>query len=222
MSETKMITIPKITRDKLKDISKKFDRLNTGNTEDTFWLAGASTGGYEWSQIDFGITKSGQFVSCTQSGCSCYGPEQPTADGTHELDETLQFEESDYDPHVEDAVTELKQTTNTIYKVLNDKKVTPKEVIELPNAEVRRAVIEIVGYDKLTKHALIKDESEVDGRLMVIKLPEDEDLTLLHVKDPSTTREYFLRVPPKMKTAREARAWTFGFEAEDFEMDKET
>lgn len=44
---------------------------------------------------------------------------------------------------------------------------------------------------------------------------EDPTARFVHVKDPSTNREYALRVPPTMKTAQEAVAWTFGFEGND-------
>jgi hypothetical protein len=35
-------------------------------------------------------------------------------------------------------------------------------------------------------------------------------------------RKYFLRVPPTMRTAREAVAWTFGLRPEDYHPKKET
>lgn len=224
MSETKeMVTIPKDTLRKLKGISKKLSKLNTGAVGDDFWIASGGGGGYEWSQFDIGINKRGQLLTCNQSGCSCYGPEEPEDDKPTDFTPTSEVSfENGYDGEHKEAVEELTPIVDTLYKVLNSETVTPQEVIGLPNAEVRRAVIELVGYDKLTENALVKDESDTDGRLMVIKLEDDEDLTLLHVKDPSTTREYFLRVPPKMKTAKEARAWTFGFEANDFDLEVET
>ncbi len=221
MSGTKTVVIPEPTIRKLKNIAGKFKNLNTGAVGDEFWIGTGGGGGYDWVQFDIGVNKDKELITCSQAGCSCYGPEEPTADVTYELKGSIEFEEG-YDGEKGEAVEDLIKTTDTLYKVLNSKEVSPQEIIGLPNAEIRRAVIELVGYEKLTEHAEVKDESEVDGTLMVIKLQDDEDLTLLHVKDPSTTREYFLRVPPKMKTARQARAWTFGFEAEEFVLDKET
>lgn len=221
MSETKQVMIPKDTIRKLKNIAKKFSKLNTGAIGDDFWIATGGGGGYEWSQFDIGINKKGELLTCEQSGCSCNGPDEPWDNSPQPLDGEVTFEDG-YDNQQSEAVEDLIPTVDTLYKVLNSKAVTPQEIIGLPNAEVRRAVIELVGYEKLTDGALVKDESEVDGRLLVIKLQDDEDLNLLHVKDPSTTREYFLRVPPNMKTARQARAWTFGFEADEFELAKES
>lgn len=221
MSETKMVVIPKETVRKLKNIATKFKKLNTGAVGDEFWIGTGGGGGYEWAQFDIGVNKSKQLITCSQSGCSCNGPEEPTADQTHELTGAIEFEEG-YDGEVGESVDDLIKTTDTLYKVLNNRDASPQEIIGLPNAEVRRAVIELVGYEKIVSEAKTLDESEVDGTLLEIPLQEDENIVLLHVKDPSTTREYFLRVPPKMKTARQARAWTFGFEAEDFELAKET
>ena len=221
MSETKKVVIPKETVRKLKNIAAKFKKLNTGAIGDEFWLATGSGGDYEWSQFDIGITKDKKLITCSQSGCSCNGPDEPTADEHLELTGEITFEDG-YDGEYSEAIEDLIPTVDTLYKALNDKDVSPKEIIGLPNAEVRRAVVELVGYDKIVSEAKTLDESETDGKLLRIPLKEDEDIVLVHVKDPSTDREYFLRVPPKMKTAREARAWTFGFDAEDFVMEKES
>lgn len=223
MSETKMVVIPKDTIRKLKNISTKLAKLNVGSVGDDFWLASGTgdSGGYDWSQFDIGVTKDKQLITCDQSGCSCNGPEQPTADAHYALDEEIELEEG-YDGDVKDAVDDLIGTTDTLYKVLNGKVISPKEIIGLPNAEIRRAVVELVGYDKIVSEATVLDESEVDGKLLRIPLTSDEDIVLLHVKDPSTVREYFLRVPPQMKKAKQARAWTFGFEAKDFVLEKES
>lgn len=222
MSETKLL-IPKDTVRKLKSISKKFKKLNTGAVGDNFWIgSGSGGGGYDWEQFDIGVNKSGELISCRQSGCSCNSPEEPYASVEVKLGaEQIEIPDDQYDESGKEAVEDLIATTDTLYKVLNSKDVSPKEIIALPNSEVRRAVIELVGYDKLVETASVLDESE-DGELLEIPLVEDENIMLVHVKDPSTDREYYLRVPPTMKTAREARAWTFGFNAEDFVMEVES
>jgi hypothetical protein len=227
MSETKKWTIPATTVEKLKDIANKFSQLNTGAVGDEFWLIEQedSAGDYEGDALAVGINKKGELIQAYSSHCSCDDSWDAgmNAYGNQPLEGELvvDFSGQIFSPH-DNWLPELKKTANTLYKVLNNKSVSPQEVIGLPNAEVRRAVIEVVGYNKLTKEAKTTDTSSVDGELMTIELPEDENLNLLHVKDPSTAREYFLRVPPNIKTAKEARAWTFGFEAEDFNPVKET
>lgn len=222
MSETKIL-IPRDTVVKLKEIATRFSELNSGAVGNEFWIAsGTAGGGYDWEQSDIGVNKQGQLILSRQSGCSCNGPEAPAADTEYDLNnERIEYDSDSYDNSDQGAVTELIKTTDTLHDVLNGKSVAINDIIALPNAEIRRAVVELVGYDKIADEAEQIDSTEADGDLMRIKLPEDEDLMLLHVKDPSTDREYFLRVPPKIKTAREARAWTFGFKAEDFVMEQE-
>ena len=222
MSETKLV-IPKDTVRKLKSISKKFKKLNTGAVGNDFWIgSGSGGGGYDWEQFDIGVNKSGELISCRQSGCSCNSPEEPDADVEQKLGtEAIEIVDDSYDESGKEAVEDLIATTNILYKVLNSKDVSPKEIIGIPNSEVRRAVIELIGYEKLVETANILDESE-DGELLEIPLAEDENIILVHVKDPSTDREYYLRVPPKMKTAKQARAWTFGFDEADFNLEIET
>jgi len=42
-----------------------------------------------------------------------------------------------------------------------------------------------------------------------------EDITFLQVKDPSSGKIYFLKVPYGMRSVQEAKAWTFGLEKEE-------
>lgn len=215
MSETKFISVPIETRKKLQTISEEFSKLNTMSVGEEFWIASSDgDSGYDWGQIDIGVNRDGQLITCEQGGCSCNGPEAPTADKQWPLTDSVELAEGYYS-EVEPAVTELIEVTDTLYDVLTGITVDAEAVLSLPNAEIRRAVIELIGYDKIVDRAEVLDESS-DGRLLRIKQENDEDIVLVHVKDPSTDRQYFLRVPPSIKTAREARAWTFGFSAEDF------
>jgi len=63
---------------------------------------------------------------------------------------------------------------------------------------------------------------DVGGILYRIDLPGDEPLVMVYVKDPSTDRYYFIRVPPDMRTVKEAVAWTFGMDELDYQPKKET
>lgn len=49
-----------------------------------------------------------------------------------------------------------------------------------------------------------------------------EDITFLQVKDPSSGKIYFLKVPPGMRSVQEAKAWTFGLEKEEYNPEIET
>jgi len=52
-------------------------------------------------------------------------------------------------------------------------------------------------------------------RLLRIDLPGDEPFVGLVVFDPSTARQYVLRVPPDMTSCRQAAAWVAGFDNPD-------
>lgn len=218
MLEIKTFTLDDELKRKLKSISEKSKKLNIGGDTVELWIGQSQGGGgYDWSQTDMGVDNQGNFIMCEQSGCSCNSPEQPTPDVKKPLSGDIVIENNDYN-ETASAVEELRAVTETLYKVFNDKPVSPKQIIELPNAEIRRAVVEYVGYDKIVETAQVLDEDIVNGRLLKIPLENDEDIVVVHVIDPSTDREYFLRVPPNMKTAKQARAWTFGFKAEDFDL----
>ncbi|MCO8272264.1 hypothetical protein M1L60_16850 [Actinoplanes sp. TRM 88003] len=91
-----------------------------------------------------------------------------------------------------------------------------------PNAELRRVMLEHFGYDRYLREAgaqsLHKDET---GTLWHLPLPGDEPLVMVEVVNATpepdgTSRIYWLRVPPTVRTAREGVAWTFGLEATDY------
>ena len=92
-----------------------------------------------------------------------------------------------------------------------------KEALAEKNAEMRRVMIERMGYLRFTQEAGAKrlDEDRDAGgvrQLLRIELAEDEPLVGLSCHCPSTQRQYFLRVPPAMKTCHQAAAWMAGFD----------
>lgn len=94
---------------------------------------------------------------------------------------------------------------------------TAREALAEKNAELRRVMIERMGYLRFTQEAGAKrlDEDRDAGgvrQLLSIELAEDEPLVGLSCHCPSTQRQYFLRVPPGMKTCHQAAAWMAGFD----------
>jgi uncharacterized protein DUF6745 len=110
----------------------------------------------------------------------------------------------------------------------------PRQVIERPdtitvnqirttgNLEVRRVLLERYGLDRYLRDADATPVQVDDyGRLWRFELPEDEPLTIVEVDNATaepdgTYATYLLRVPPTMRTAKEAVAWTFGMAADDY------
>ncbi len=104
-----------------------------------------------------------------------------------------------------------------------------RAIVGEPNRELQRVMLERFGYDRfILELAAVPVQADGFGTLYRIHMgPYRESLALVHVTnstpEPDGTRErYFLRVPPRMKTAREAVAWTFGMRAEDYRPAQET
>jgi hypothetical protein len=107
----------------------------------------------------------------------------------------------------------------------------PREVIEQPelitaeralterNAEIRRVMIERMGVERfiVEGHARLVHAHEM-GELFSIGVFGDPDgcVNAVRVTCSSTGRKYFLRVPPSIKRADDAVAWTFGFETANY------
>lgn len=96
-------------------------------------------------------------------------------------------------------------------------KITSKQVLAEKNAELRRVMIERMGYLKFSQEVGAKEldqDTDAGGmrQLLKIEIDDDEPLVGLACRCPSTNRQYFLRVPPQMKTCHQAAAWMAGFD----------
>jgi hypothetical protein len=103
---------------------------------------------------------------------------------------------------------------------LHPETIRAKEVLDEPNAEVRRVMLERMGYERFmseTKVEVLDRDRDAGGsrRLLRVPIENDEPLVCLSVHDPSTGRRYLLRVPPTMETCRQAAAWIAGFDDPD-------
>lgn len=108
------------------------------------------------------------------------------------------------------------------YVIKNPSEITVKDIETEVNTEVRRVKIERYGQDKYLKDSgaqLI--HNDVFGNLWKKEIQDDEPLVMVELLNstPEPTGEiktYFLRVPPDMKTAHEAVAWTFNKKQIDY------
>jgi hypothetical protein len=96
------------------------------------------------------------------------------------------------------------------------------------NAELRRVLIERYGEARFVQDAGAEEIHRDDfGRLLRKQLNNDEDIVMLCVTNATaesdgTFKEYFLRVPPHLTTARAAAAWTFGLDEKEYAPEVET
>jgi hypothetical protein len=96
---------------------------------------------------------------------------------------------------------------------------TAELVARIDNQELRRVALERIGWERFlaTANAQIRQQDDY-GKLWATKVWIDgEQVQLVEVvnataEQDGSRRRYLLRVPPTTRTAREAVAWTFGFE----------
>jgi hypothetical protein len=109
-----------------------------------------------------------------------------------------------------------------------DELFTLEEIQREPNVEVRRLMIELYGFGRFiagTNAELLQHDSF--GELYRTRQPDDEDLIVVKVinstaEPDGTFREYFLRVPPEIRSARAGIAWSFGLEEWEYKPQIET
>ncbi|MFD4374275.1 DUF6745 domain-containing protein [Streptomyces sp. NPDC058486] len=100
---------------------------------------------------------------------------------------------------------------------------TPERIREEENAELRRVMLEFYGYERyLEASGAIPEGRDEAGVLWRIALDDDEDVVMVEVVNSTpepdgSHRTYWLRVPPRTRTAREGVAWTFGLGEEVYE-----
>ncbi|MFK4144051.1 DUF6745 domain-containing protein [Streptomyces sp. NPDC004065] len=105
---------------------------------------------------------------------------------------------------------------------------TPRRIREEENAELRRVMLEHYGYERYLEESgaepVQRDEA---GVLWRIELEGDEPLVMVEVVNSTpepdgTHRTYWLRVPPRTRTAKEGVAWTFGLSEAEYVPQRET
>jgi hypothetical protein len=94
------------------------------------------------------------------------------------------------------------------------------DIIAERNAELRRVMIERVGFEKFIHEvkAEVLDRDQDRGgerKLFRVQLENDEPVVVVSIICPSTGRQYLVRVPPNTRTCRQAVAWTAGFDNPD-------
>ena len=96
---------------------------------------------------------------------------------------------------------------------------TAEIAISWENIEQRRAACEIVGWDQILEQlsavVIDRDEDEEIGTLLEVDLPDSGKEKFLRVLC-GTGRKFAIPVPPEMKTALEAQAWTWNLPTDAF------
>lgn len=105
--------------------------------------------------------------------------------------------------------------------ILRPNDITVNDITTERNVEVRRAMLDRFGADRyIQESGATRLHTDDWGILWSAPLPDDEVLVMVEVVNSSpesdgTFKNYWLRVPPTTKTAKEGVAWTFGFDKAD-------
>ena len=96
--------------------------------------------------------------------------------------------------------------------------INPHRITSESNAEIRRVMLDIFGQARyLQESGAKKVQSDRFGELYRQELVDDEPIVMVRVTNSTpepdgSVKPYFLRVPPEIRTAEQAVAWTFGKE----------
>jgi len=96
------------------------------------------------------------------------------------------------------------------------------EISKAKNVEVRRVMIERFGAERyLVESGAEEVQRDQYGVLYKKEVPRDEPLVMVRVTNSTaepdgTFKDYYLRVPPNMETAKDAVAWTFSMQSADY------
>jgi hypothetical protein len=106
--------------------------------------------------------------------------------------------------------------------VTNPRSLSVAEIVHEPDLAIRRAMLERLGYERFVRKAGLKPvQADRFGRLYRLDPRWTEPIALVEVlngtPEPNgSCRRYFLCVPPTVRTAHEAVAWTFQLEPREY------
>jgi hypothetical protein len=113
-------------------------------------------------------------------------------------------------------------TTVADFIIVEPEKISVGLIESEQNVEVRRVLIERYGTAKYVHDSGSKEiDRDSFGVLYRKEIPNDEAIVMVAVMNSTpepdgSFHQYFLRVPPTINTAREAVAWTFSMDADDY------
>lgn len=118
--------------------------------------------------------------------------------------------------------------TKEIFQAFVSKSLTVEQIYNEQNIEIRRLFIERIGLEKFLKDSNAFEASKDEyGILYVLPLAFEEAIVVVKVKNSTPEQDgnyknYFLRVPPHIRTAKEAVAWSFGMNEKEYSPNIET
>lgn len=184
------------------------------------------------SQIAFGRERDGEILELLLAGWWCHYDEDKCAYLLPRPDVKMK----DNRLHCEDGPAVIWPEKNAQHLYYLEGIEVPKEAIMEPsklpdlaisheNAEVRRVLINFYGHERLMRERGKFVQADDFGTLW--SLPVRVSIRMVEVLNSTpepdgTFKRYMLRVPPTMKTAKEAVAWTFGMGEKEYAPEVQT
>lgn len=107
-----------------------------------------------------------------------------------------------------------------------DQKPSAQKALSRVNTEQRRVACEMVGWHKILEElvsvTLDEDKDPQIGTLLEVQMVGGEGKKKFLRVNCGTGRDFALPVPPEMKTARQANAWTWGLESGEYKPEVRT
>lgn len=107
---------------------------------------------------------------------------------------------------------------------LKKEQLTARDILRCSNVEIRRVLLADFGFKKFVEElggTVI--HSDGDSELILLRIRKNEEpLMVVKVQDSTTNEIYILRVPPHVRTCKEAVAWTFSMEESEYNPVTET
>lgn len=111
-----------------------------------------------------------------------------------------------------------------VKKMLDSGTLTGQMIMRFTNVGIRRLLLEEFGYERFLKE-MPHEILDRSGEQELVKIDwnkREEPIHLVKVRCSTTGVFYTLRVPPAMKTVKEAVAWTFGMSEGEYAPEKES
>ncbi|MFX0033849.1 MAG: DUF6745 domain-containing protein [Candidatus Hodarchaeota archaeon] len=112
------------------------------------------------------------------------------------------------------------------YRFFGEEPPSAREILNLKNTEIKSHFLNDYGQGikRFLKdlNAIIVHTEGTYTLIRIIVERHGEPLTYIIVKDVSSRKYYILRVPPDIRTCKEALAWTFGLSPEEYNPTKES
>jgi len=110
-----------------------------------------------------------------------------------------------------------------ILYLLRNNSLTVKDILNVEDADVRHAALREFGYEKFYSE-LPKITIDKDNESELVEIDwhrEEQAICLVRVRCHSMGIFYVLRVPPHMKTVKQAVAWTFHMKKNEYNLSEE-